>query len=202
MKLNLDISPNGAVTGIVTSWVEAAPVPTPTPTPTPTTPPIPDTWGGGTIDDQVGRLLQWQFDNPAYPNAITIDGNPYGQPGQPPAVQYSTAGGILHRETAMTRAAIVAGLTGTQITAVQAAPMLSSVDPTKLWETTPSTLDPASMSFLLAWQGGNIGGMGALEAAKKYRVWYYKRYGRQAPPPAPRNTEVLTDAELAQIIAS
>lgn len=198
MKLNLQIAIDGTITGNVISDI-----PTPVPTPAPVVTP-PRSFGGGSIDDQVKALLQWQFDHPEWPNQILIDGNAYGQPGQPPAARYSTIGGRLALEGALHESAKAANLTDEQQAAVRdllpTLPPVSKADATKLWETTPSTLDPASMSFLLAWQGGT----NALADAKAYRTWYYKRYGKQAPPPAPRNPEAawITDAEFNAIIAS
>jgi len=200
MKLNLTINIDGSVVGNVVSDVIPTPVPTPSPVVTP-----PRSFGGGSIDDQVKVLLQWQFDNPSWPNQILIDGNAYGQPGQPPAARYSTLGGRLALEGALRESAKAASLTDEQLAAVKdtlpTLPPVSRTDATKLWETVPSTLDPASMSFLLAWQGGT----NALEAAKQYRTWYYKTYGKQCMlPNAPRNPEAawISDSELAAIIAS
>ena len=85
---------------------------------------------------------------------------------------------------------------------VKAALDATPTDQTKLWETTPSTLDPGSMRVLLFILGGNQ------KDADDYRKWYYKTYGRQctittgdkgAPP---HNYEILTDAELAAIVNS
>lgn len=79
-----------------------------------------------------------------------------------------------------------------------------TLDPKKLWDTVKSTLPPGDMSFLLHWMGYTVDGKSPLEQSLDYRRGYYKLYGRQAPPPAPRNPEAdwLTDAELAAIIAS
>lgn len=198
MKLQLNIAIDGTVTGNVISEIIAPPIPTPTPIPA--APVLPTDFGPGSIDDQVKVLLQWQFDHSEWSPQILIDGNPYGQPGQYPAARFTTAGGKLRLESLL-QAAADAGLSGGQFVAVREAIKAAAVDPTRLWETTPSTLDPASMSFLLVWQGGP----NALEKAKAYRVTYYKRYGKQCMlPDAPRNPEAawITDAELAQIIAS
>lgn len=178
----------------------------------PTEPPVlPKTWGTGTIEEQVSRLYQWQFDNPEWPNQIVIDGNRVGQPGQDPAARFTTVGGVLALENTLSDAAGAAGLNATQSKAVHdalpavAAAIQNNVDPTKLWETTPSDLDPASMSFLLVWMHGTADGFAnPIDAAKAYRVWYYKKYGRQAPPPAPHNPEAawLSEAEFQAIINS
>lgn len=82
--------------------------------------------------------------------------------------------------------------------------MSGALDPTKLWETVESRLPPGDMSFVLHWMGYTVDGKSPMQQSIEYRTWYYKRWGRQAPAPAPRNPEAawLTDAELAAIIAS
>lgn len=79
-----------------------------------------------------------------------------------------------------------------------------TLDSTKLWERAESTLPPGDMSFLLHWMGYTVDGKSPLQQSLDYRAWYYKRWGKQAPAPAPRNPEAgwITDAELAAIRAS
>lgn len=92
--------------------------------------------------------------------------------------------------------------------AAEAVPLLqkaaaepAGVDPTKLWESVPATLDPLSMAFLIHWMGGTVNGMNATQQVAAYRKWYYTFHGRQAAG-GPTNREVITDAEIAALIAS
>lgn len=60
--------------------------------------PMPTDWGTGTIDEQVGRLFQWQANHSWFARQIVIDGNKLGQPGIDPPLRFMTAGGKLALE--------------------------------------------------------------------------------------------------------
>lgn len=69
------------------------------PVPVETHDPMPTRWGTGSIDDQVGRLFQWQLDHAWMGQQIVIDGSPLGQPGDAShPLRFTTAGGRLALE--------------------------------------------------------------------------------------------------------
>jgi len=76
-------------------------------------------------------------------------------------------------------------------------------DTTTLWETTPSTLDPRSMAWLLKWAGYTVNGKTPTQQGEAYRKWYYTTYpSGQVPGGVPHNPEQMTTAEIAALIAS